>query len=226
MRIRGRTCSVVAAALALVLTPLAAAPSAHADEPDPVLFVHGYKGGAWNWFDMKSDFEDAGYPADRLEAMSYDVFQSNVTTAEEIKAEVDALRARTGADKVDIVTHSMGGLGSRYYIKFLGGDQYVDDWVSLGGPNHGTSIAGLCSWAITSCKEMKADSDFLTELNSGDETPGDVNYGAFWSHCDEIINPDESTILSGATNSDIGCIEHAWLLVSDTASQVTRDFVR
>jgi triacylglycerol lipase len=38
-------------------------------------------------------------------------------------------------------------------------------------------------------------------LNSRDETPGAVRYGTLWSPCDEIINPDTSVILSGATNA-------------------------
>lgn len=220
------TLARIAAMVAAILVPLAAVPSAHAAEVNPVLFVHGYKGGAWNWYDMIGDFEDAGYPKGRLHAVSYNPFQSNTITASQIRAEVDALRARTGADKVDIVSHSMGGLGSRWYLKFLGGTAYVDDWVSLGGPNHGTNLAEACSWAIQSCAEMEPDSIFLTQLNSGDETPGGVNYGTFWSSCDELINPDISTPLSGASNTDMGCIEHAWLLVSDPVSRAVQNFVR
>ena len=37
----------------------------------------------------------------------------------------------------------MGGLSTRYYLKNLGATQYVDDWVSIGGPNHGTTFALL-----------------------------------------------------------------------------------
>ena len=84
----------------------------------------------------------------------------------------------------------MGSLNSRWYIKFLGGEAKVDDWVSLGGPNHGTETANFCF--STSCVEMRVGSKFLGELNAGDETPGTVNYGTWWSPCDEIINPDSS----------------------------------
>ncbi|MFD9624003.1 esterase/lipase family protein [Streptomyces virginiae] len=212
--------------IAALLIPLAATPSAHASERNPVLFIHGYKGGAWNWIDMIDDFEAAGYPANRLRAMSYDPFHSSTITASQILAEVEALRAQTGADKVDIVSHSMGGLGSRWYLKFLGGTAHVDDWVSLGGPNHGTNLAWACSWAFSSCAEMEPGSSFLIQLNSGDETPGSVNYGTFWSSCDEFINPDTSTLLSGAQNIEMGCTEHAWLLISDHVSRAVQDFVR
>jgi triacylglycerol lipase len=123
------------------------------------------------------------------------------------------------------VAHSMGSLNSRYYLKFLGGTAKVDDWVSLGGPNHGTAIAGLCSLVLTSCQEMQLGSAFLNNLNSGDETPGAVRYGAFWSWCDEIINPDSSVLLSGAENVNVGCIEHIYLMYSESVSQRVRSFV-
>jgi triacylglycerol lipase len=35
---------------------------------------------------------------------------------------------------------------------------------------------------------MRIGSKFLGKLNAGDETPGAVNYGTWWSPCDEIIN--------------------------------------
>jgi triacylglycerol lipase len=174
---------------------------------------------------MMSDFRNAGYTTNELAAWSYNTAQSNVTTARQLASQVDALLARTGAAAVDIVAHSMGSLNSRYYLKFLGGTAKVDDWVSLGGPNHGTAIAGLCSLVLTSCQEMQLGSAFLNNLNSGDETPGAVRYGAFWSWCDEIINPDSSVLLSGAENVNVGCIEHIYLMYSDSVSQRVRSFV-
>ena len=64
----------------------------------------------------------------------------------------------------------MGSLNTRYYLKNLGGTEKVDDWVSLGGPNHGTTSANICCEA--SCVEMRIESTFLRELNREDETPG------------------------------------------------------
>ena len=118
----------------------------------------------------------------------------------------------------------MGGLNTRYYLKNLGGTEKVDDWVSLGGPNHGTSTANLCFEA--SCIEMRIGSTFLRELNENDETPGTINYGTWWSSCDEIINPDESVLLSGATNTAAGCVSHVGADVERTVFAGVRDFVR
>ncbi|WP_413644536.1 esterase/lipase family protein [Micromonospora sp. RTP1Z1] len=44
---------------------------------------------------------------------------------------VDQVRANTGAAKVDLVTHSEGGLVSRWYVKFLGGVDKDDHYLSL-----------------------------------------------------------------------------------------------
>jgi triacylglycerol lipase len=118
----------------------------------------------------------------------------------------------------------MGSLNSRWYIKFLGGESKIDEWVSLGGPNHGTETANACF--TTSCSEMRIGSTFLSELNAGDETPGEVNYGTWWSPCDEFINPDSSVSLTGATNTQTACISHLSLLTDSTVYTQVREFVK
>jgi len=83
-----------------------------------------------------------GWTSAELNNWSYNWRQSNATTASQISS------------KVDIVTHSMGGLSSRYYLKNLGGTAEVDDWVSLGGPNHGTNTAYCFDTSWSPCDEV------------------------------------------------------------------------
>jgi triacylglycerol lipase len=119
----------------------------------------------------------------------------------------------------------MGSLNSRWYIKFVaGGEANVDDWVSLGGPNHGTETANFCF--SVACEEMRVGSKFLSELNGGDETPGVVSYGTWWSPCDEIINPDSSVALSGATNTQTACLSHSALTTDETVYKGVREFIK
>jgi triacylglycerol lipase len=73
---------------------------------------------------------------------------------------------------------------------------------------------------------MRPGSSFLNALNSGDETPGAVHYGTWWSPCDEVINPDTSTILSGATNTQTACLSHSGVKESATVYAQVREFVR
>ncbi|HWC47685.1 MAG TPA: lipase [Solirubrobacterales bacterium] len=214
------------ASTAAILVGVAGIAPASSLAQDPILFVHGWSESSSLWNTMIGRFEKDGYAKSALMAYSYNTATSNKTLAEtEVKSHVETLlKNNPGATKVDIIAHSMGSLNTRWYIKFDGGESKVDDWVSLGGPNHGTETANTCSQ--TSCIEMRVGSTFLSELNAGDETPGVVNYGTWWSPCDEIINPDESVILSGATNHKTACLTHAALTTDETVYKEVREFVK
>ena len=215
-----KTLLAVALATVALLAPAASSAVAH----DPILFVHGWNGSESNWSTMIGNFSREGWTREELNNWRYSSSQSNVTIAREVSTKVDAILRATGATRVDIIAHSMGSLNSRYYLKNLGGSAKVDDWVSLGGPNHGTTVANVCF--TTACVEMRVGSSFLTALNEGDETPGTTNYGTWWSSCDEFINPDESVLLSGATNTATGCVNHIGLVSNSTVFTQVRDFVR
>lgn len=203
----------------LPVLALLAAPSSAATAKRPVLFVHGWNSSQATWDTAVASFKAAGYVDAELFRWSYDTSQSNTVTAEDIRTRVASIRTQTGWDKVDVVAHSMGSLSSRYYLKNLGGDAFVDDWVSLGGPNHGTDTANLCTQ--TSCREMRIGSAFLTALNSGDESPGAPASSTWWSPCDTVINPDSSVPVAGATNTKTACISHGALTTDSTVlSQV------
>jgi triacylglycerol lipase len=202
------------AAMAILLVSsvgLGATPAEAHSGSDPILFVHGWDSSASAWNTMIQRFVDSGHARDRMLAITYNSNQSNATIANQVRDAANSLRASTGASRIDIISHSMGGLSSRYYLKNLGGTSYVDEWVSLGGPNHGTNTAYLCYPFSAGCRDMVPGSGFLDALNSGDETPDGVRYGTFWSSCDEVINPDDSVLLSGATNTGVGCLGHSAL---------------
>ena len=102
--------------------------------------------------------------------------------------EIQEVKRREGVDKIDIVSHSMGGLVSRAYIEhcdFQEGDgallyyaySYGDDvrkLIMLGTPNHGsplTEIAKLLGVSLReappfSVRQMHPGSKFLRLLNS------------------------------------------------------------
>jgi triacylglycerol lipase len=189
----------------------------------PILFVHGWNANASTWTTMVGRFKKDGWNDRQLASFSYNTAQSNATTAGLIATKVDSILAATGATQVDIVTHSMGALSARYYVRFLGGDGKVDALVSLGGPNHGTSTAYLC--VQTACREMYPGSTFLSALNATDETWGGARYATWWSPCDEVINPRSSTALDGAQNVQTACVSHSQLHESATVYAQVRDWV-
>ncbi|MAF36713.1 hypothetical protein CL622_06370 [archaeon] len=101
-----------------------------------------------------------------------------------IQNSISKIKYCTGAEKVDIIGNSMGGVVARNYIKKLD-DSSVRRMIFLGTPNHGGvynvgEIANLLAGGESRINldfiELSGDSKFMTELNKGDETPGDVEY--------------------------------------------------
>lgn len=192
-----------------VIAAFALPTSASASSNDPIVFVHGFTGNPSGWDDMKARFIADGYDSSDFAAVSYGFFESNTSIAGKVKTAVNAIRQSTGKAKADVITHSMGGLSSRYYVKNLGGGTAVDEFVSVAGPNHGTTLAPSCALLTVQCREMTPGSSFLNALNSGDETPGPVRYLTQTSLCDAIVVPAAtSTPLNGAQNDVFACKEH------------------
>ncbi|MEV3857400.1 triacylglycerol lipase [Streptomyces sp. NPDC050095] len=218
------------ALLLAVLVSLAAflyaAPTAGAAAHRPVILVHGYNADPGVWGSLSDDLEASGYTDGEIFRWGYDTSASvNETLAGQFAAYVDGVRARTGADQVDIVAHSFGSLPTRWYLKFDGGAAHVAHWISLGGPNHGTYTAWACAAWSQACRDMSPGSYVQDHLADGDETPGSTRYATYWSSCDEVINPDDSVPLDGAVNTGAGCLDHNELLGDDGVSQGVRAFL-
>ncbi|HEU0013303.1 MAG TPA: alpha/beta fold hydrolase [Longimicrobium sp.] len=210
--------------LAMTIVPLAAlllAGGGPAQERRPILFVHGLDGADAQWIRMMRRFRDDGWT--HLYPMAYDSDQSSLRTAAEVRARVEQVLAATGARRVDVITHSLGALPVRWYIRNAGGDSLIASVATIAAPNHGTHTAYLCLRA--SCGEMHPGSRFLRELNQGDETPGAVRYATVRSPCDPVIVPSESTALEGAMNVRTRCLGHTELLEDAAVYARLRDFL-
>jgi triacylglycerol esterase/lipase EstA (alpha/beta hydrolase family) len=202
----------VAIAVALVGGPSPASAATHhaPRRPDPVLLVHGFGGSASGWGAMTRYLRAHGYRPSEIDAIDYDSDASNVATARRIGHEVAALRARTGASRIDLVSHSMGAISSRYYLERLGGAAHVDAWVSLAGVNEGTVWAYGC-YLLTPCREMVPTSSVLHRLNDAFHPTAATRYGAWWSPCDDAIVPRVNAELAGAHNVETACLGHSAL---------------
>jgi triacylglycerol lipase len=191
---------------------------------DPVLLVHGFNGSGASWHAMVAALGADGYAADEIDAMSYDSHESNVVTAHQIAREVDSLRARTGAAHIDVVSHSMGAISSRYYLEHLGGAAHVDAWVSLAGVNEGTVWAYGC-YPLTPCREMVPTSSVLRGLNAAHANRGTTRYAAWWSPCDDAIVPRANAELSGAQNIETRCLGHSDIKTDPTVLTQVEHFL-
>ncbi len=104
-----------------------------------------------------------------------------------LKEIIDIVKANTGAAKVNLVGHSMGGLVAREYISIFG-DENVDKLVVIGTPNHGISgrARQFCSTlgSDKECEDMYKESIFLKKLNSETNIPKNIKvYVIYGSGC-------------------------------------------
>jgi triacylglycerol esterase/lipase EstA (alpha/beta hydrolase family) len=204
--LRRAALSLLAAASMIVAGVTAAAPAA-AVTPDPVIIVTGTGGPGFYYDALQWRLESAGYRAWIFQLTNLGLGDIR-NTARDLARFVADVRAQTGAAKVDLIGHSQGGLVSRQYIKFEGGDQTVDSAIMFGSPNHGTLAANLAQLftfgtclAIVACEQMTVGSTFLATLNAGDDTYGPVQYASFYTFFDEVAVPYTTAAMDdGATN--------------------------
>lgn len=229
---------LVLAAVVVGCTPApgASPPSARhavAERARPVVIVPGFElfcvSERTDWDRWRDAFVDRGLPEDHVRVAFYDTCQSNRTTAAMLGRVVDDLLERTGADKVNVVAHSMGALSTRWCIHFGGCAGKVAEVVTLAGANHGTVWAEGCPVLIWSraCGDMAPGSALLTQL-AGAGTAEGVRWETWVSFCELVIVPRESTFLDGAVNHDLtdACVDHSgWKRYRPTIRAVTERLV-
>ncbi|MFI1184025.1 alpha/beta fold hydrolase [Streptomyces sp. NPDC020799] len=171
--------------------------SAH---PQPVVLVNGtFKLMAENWAALSPKLKEAGYC---VFAFNYGHMETDPIpqAAAELRDFVEAVRGATGAAKVDIVGHSQGGMMPRYYVKFLGGADKVDDLIGIVPSNHGTKnpLAIPAGWTFCpSCVDQQVGSDLMKKLNAGEETPAGPDCTVITTRHDEVVIPYTSALLTG-----------------------------
>lgn len=120
---------------------------------------------------------------------TFPAFDGVVGHAERIAQAVERLKAKTGASRVDLVAHSMGGLAGRYYLLKMGGVANVRRFITVATPHMGTNWASL--FVMTqSVKDMKPGNPLLEELAGAEKIRGVrcINIRAGW---DQIVWPRE-----------------------------------
>ncbi len=207
MTVRRLLVVVALIASVLGLATLPASPAGAAAK-DPVVLVPGFTTGPiidTGYFPLR-DLRSAGYDVTLLTYPDYGLGDIRTNSAR-LASTVAAVKARTGATKVDIVSHSMGGLVSRYYVKNLGGAANVDSLIMLGTPNYGTNLANIAEFltfgscvGITSCEQMARGSGFLNDLNAGDDTIGSVRYTSIATKVDLVVTPYSTSFLANDGN--------------------------
>jgi pimeloyl-ACP methyl ester carboxylesterase len=218
----------------------------------PLILVHGtWENQNDNWQAMSPFFKNAGYC---VYTFNYggnpgDVFwgwKGIADNAGDLAAFVDRVRARTGSAQVDLVGHSQGGMMPRYYIKFLGGQGKVRNFVGLAASNHGTTLSGIADLgrflgllpAVATIQPAAIDqtigSAFMKKLDTcpggapnADICPGDpTKYTVIETNGDQIVTPYTNAFLKGATNIEVNKVcplelaEHLGMTYSRNVAQL------
>lgn len=161
----------------------------------PVLLVHGINDNRSAFVRLRAALRRRGYGV--VHAVNYSVLtpvRGDVrASARELSAHVERLRARTGAETVHIVGHSLGGLVARYYVQCLGGHEVVDSLVTMGTAHHGSLMASVLP-PTPLFRQLRPGSDLVEELAR--PAPGiHTRFLSVWSHGDPLMLPRRSARL-------------------------------
>jgi len=172
----------------------------------PVVLVHGYhcNRGAWLW--LREAIESRGYlvATVNLEPLSGDIDTLALTLAKRI----GEVLTQTGATRVSLIGHSMGGLVSQAYLRQHGGGR-IAKLITLGTPFGGSRLAHLGSGR--SARQMQPGNPWLMALNATPATLGVETINLYSLH-DAYVAP-QAALLDGARPigfAGIAHLEMAW----------------
>lgn len=128
-----------------------------------------------------------------------------------LKKDIDQ---KFGTDEpINIVSFSMGGIVSRYYLQNLGGAARCKKLITVSSPHHGTKAA----WVYPSqgAIQMRPKSDFLAQLNATDDKLAKIQITSYRTPMDLIILPPTSSVWDRAENLEYSVIMHPMMLQSN-----------
>jgi triacylglycerol esterase/lipase EstA (alpha/beta hydrolase family) len=179
------------------------------ETPGPVLLVPGYGGGQGSLQSLAAALTAQGRDA-TIVSVPGDGTGDLGATADALGDAVDAALQRTGAESVDLVGYSAGGVVARLWVDD-GNAGVVRRVVTLGSPHHGTTLADLAGDVAPDqcpigCTQLGTASDLLARLNAGDETPEGPTWVSIWTEQDQTVTPPDSARLEGALNIPVQSI--------------------
>ena len=195
----------------------------------PVIFIHGNGDkavgtvtGQTGWTSSIDYFLTKGYRSSELYAITWGPASLTQTPyqyhsrayIDRIRKFIQAVKAYTGASRVDVIGHSMGVTlarkaikGGTAYDQAIGGYynvgsrlSYVDTFVGIAGANYGLTSCYYSGTSIPTCSDRNGFypgylyfgagpynvSDFLVDLNNNTSKEGSYVY-SIWSTVDEVI---------------------------------------
>jgi len=174
-----------------------------------VLLVHGYLLNGAAWWRFTRLLERAGF---RAHVVSLTPSLGSIDAmAGSLGRRIEALCAESGAHRVHLVSHSMGGLVCRAYLRTCGTAR-VASLVTIAGPHHGTALARL--GIGEAARAMVPESTWLADLADAEREAGHPPTVALFSYYDNYIAPQESAMLPWARNELLPPMGHVEMYFS------------
>ena len=127
----------------------------------PIVLVAGLADNMAVFTRLRSALEGCGVGP--VVAFAYSPLVGDVpSVAARLSEQVEQLCAVTGASRVRLVGHSLGGLIARYYVQRLGGHARVDLVVTVATPHRGTVAAWLLP-ALPLVRQLRPDTELYAE---------------------------------------------------------------
>ena len=160
---------------------------------NPIVIVQGYGAPTITNLPIKLRLEADGYNAFNAPLPGLNT-QDIRFSAKIVSDAVSEVKDKTGANKVDLIGVSMGGLISLQYIRKLEGHQSVDKFISLATPFNGTPLAGIAHAFSQNigAAQMQPGSDFLTELH--EDSSKDCKIFSMWVKGDFMVTKDAAAL--------------------------------
>lgn len=160
----------------------------------PILLVHGIGDNRSVFTVLAAALRRRGFGV--VHAVNYSVLTAVSGDVRQAAAlfgqQVEQVCEQTGADRVHVVGHSLGGLIARYYVQRHDGDQRVDTLVTLGTPHRGTLSAYLLPTRLA--RQLRPGSKLLAELDQ--PAPGcRTRFVSVWSEMDQVVIPQSNARL-------------------------------
>jgi len=180
----------------------------------PVLCVHGWGMASHAFIPIRLMLGRMGY------RNIFSITVRPVTAPVEVLAgkvanRIDEVLEKTGAEKVTLITHSMGGVLARYALKNLGAAGKVDKVITLGGPHMGSRVAVMCPVGRNTLQFTYKSAMNRELAKDGGLTPGGASYTSIYSMFDNaVLPPDSSDLGPNAKNLLVPWHGHVALLYS------------
>ena len=145
-----------------------------APRPFPIVLAHGFISSAEVGFtsEIVAGLEKDGHRVFRTEVPPV---TSVAYRAQILGPQIDTILRDTGAERVHIIAHSMGGLDARYLVSELGYASRVATVSTISTPHHGSSLADVALGVADGLGLEETVLDFIaTELSPPSMTDPDL----------------------------------------------------